>query len=134
MSIQLPTLRSLRSLLDKMKNLAPSVTICSSSNGDLSFIVETDSAMVVSKYYNLALEGTNADGTTRDGQVEEISVLVDSKQLAMCIASIQVIFNTSEKLINADFAKENFRQFHVSVQQHSNGRKPVAGRVGPYEY
>lgn len=93
MSIQLPTLRSLRSLLDKMKNLAPSVTICSASNGDLSFIVETDSAMVVSRYYNLMLETTNGDGATRnrDGELEEITCLVDSKQIAMCCASIQVI-------------------------------------------
>lgn len=92
MSIQLPTLRSLRSLLDKMKNLAPSLTICSASNGDLSFIVETDSAMVVSRYYNLMLEHTNGDASTtvKDGQLEEITCLVDSKQIAMCCASIQV--------------------------------------------
>lgn len=92
MSIQLPTLRSLRSLLDKMKNLAPSLTICSASNGDLSFIVETDSAMVVSRYYNLMLENINGDASTtvKDGQLEEITCLVDSKQIAMCCASIQV--------------------------------------------
>lgn len=93
MSIQLPTLRSLRSLLDKMKNLSPSLTICSASNGDLSFIVETESAMVVSRYYNLMLETTNGDGlvnTVKDGELEEITCLVDSKQIAMCCASIQV--------------------------------------------
>lgn len=98
MSIQLPSLRSLRSLLDKMKNLAPSLTICSTSNGDLSLIVETESAMVVSRYYNLMLETTNGDDSTRakDGELVEISCMVDSKQLAMCCASIQVnILNTN---------------------------------------
>lgn len=94
MSIQMPTLRSLRSLLDKMKNLAPSLTICAASNGDLSFVVETESAMVASRYYNLVLETTDVgDGGIRvnDGELEEVSCLLDSKQLAMCVSSIQVI-------------------------------------------
>lgn len=88
----MPSLRSLRSLLDKMKNLSPSLTICSATNGELSFIVETESAMVVSKYYNLVLERTNGtvDISSKDGAFAEITCLVDSKQLAMCFASVQV--------------------------------------------
>lgn len=93
MSVQLPTLRSLRTLMDKMKNLAAMLTICTTSNGDLSFIVETDSAMVVSRYYNLILETTTGDDDSvrpNNGELQEITCLVDSKQLAMCFASIQV--------------------------------------------
>lgn len=97
-SIKLPTLRSLKSLCDKMKNLAPTLTICCSVSGDLSFIVETDSAMVASRYYNLVLEKHIADGANENGESEEIACRVDTKQLAMCFAGMQVfvIFNIIE--------------------------------------
>lgn len=137
MSIQLPTLRSLRSLLDKMKNLAPSLTICSASNGDLSFIVETESAMVVSRYYNLILETTNGDGTrVDDGVLNEITCMVDSKQLAMCYASIQVIFFGTEKH-HHPMEKWFHRIFGfvcISVRWHSNGGKHSGGRNIQYKH
>lgn len=73
-----------------MKNLAPTLTICCSTSGDLSFIVETDSAMVASRYYNLILEKHVADGDNENGEPEEIACRVDTKQLAMCFAGMQV--------------------------------------------
>lgn len=78
-----------------MKNLAPTLTICCGVNGELSFIVETDSAMVASRYYNLALEKHVAEGDNANGEPEEIACRVDTKQLALCFASMQVpnIFN-----------------------------------------
>lgn len=73
-----------------MKNLTPILTICCSLNGDLSFIVETETAMVASRYYNLVLEKHIADGANVNKEPEEIACRVDTKQLAMCFASIQV--------------------------------------------
>lgn len=88
-SIQMPSIKSLRVLCDKMKNLSPTITICCLSSGDLSFIVETDSAIVVSRYFNLILDhcaGRNEDKS----QPLEICCRVDTKQLSMCFGSIQV--------------------------------------------
>lgn len=91
-SIQLPSIKSLRSLCEKMKNIAPTVTACVSSHGDLSFVLETESAMISSRYTNLLLE-TNSK-IQRNNYVDhvEISIIIGSKQLAMCVTSIQVSF------------------------------------------
>ncbi|XP_055308716.1 checkpoint protein HUS1 [Sitodiplosis mosellana] len=91
-SIQMPSLKSLRTLCDKMKNLAATITICCISSGDLSFIVETDSAIVVSRYFNLILDQMNEDNSNmvEDGQSREICCNIDTKQLSMCFGSIQL--------------------------------------------
>lgn len=88
----MPTLKSTRILCDKMKNLSPILTVCAASNGDLSFIVETDSAMIVSRYYNLQLEqDSRIQASDKNGDEPiEVSCNVDSKQLAMCFSCIQV--------------------------------------------
>lgn len=89
-SIQMPSLKSLRVLCDKMKNLAPTMTVCCLSSGDLSFIVETDSAIVVSRYFNLILDHCIDNNTDKEGQPVEICCHIDTKQLSMCFGSIQV--------------------------------------------
>lgn len=86
----MPSLKSLRVLCDKMKNLAPTMTICCLSSGDLSFIVETDSAIVVSRYFNLVLEHCVDENVSKEGQTLEVYCRVDTKQLSMCFGSIQV--------------------------------------------
>lgn len=88
----MPTIKSLRALSDKMKNLAPSLTVCFAINGDLSFIVETDYAVVASRYYDLMVQqldkGNTASGNDGDG--DEVACRIDTKQLALCFASNQV--------------------------------------------
>lgn len=90
----MPSLKSLRTLCDKMKNLATTITICCASSGDLSFIVETDSAIVVSRYFNLMLDQMteNNCNVMKDGQLPEICCTIDTKQLSLCFGSIQVKF------------------------------------------
>lgn len=102
--MQLPSLRSLRTLMDKMKNLTSTLTICTASNGDLSFIVETDYAMVVSKYYNLELEkgNENSQPNGANDKLVEITCMVDSKQLAMCFGSIQVRMGVMNRITSDD--------------------------------
>lgn len=82
----------MRTLCDKMKNLSPTLTICAASNGDLSFVVETDSAMIVSRYYNLLLEPDSKIQASdhKTNEPIEISCNADSKQLAACLSCIQV--------------------------------------------
>lgn len=83
----MPSLKCLRALCDKMKNLAQTMTICSLSTGDLSFIIETDSAIVVSRYFNLIVDRINRND---NNQQSEICCHIDTKHLSMCFGSIQV--------------------------------------------
>lgn len=85
----MPSLKSLRALCDKMKNLATTMNICCISTGDLSFIVETDSAIVVSRYFNLM---NQSNQTQEDDKHLEICCHIDTKHLSMCFGSIQVIY------------------------------------------
>lgn len=75
-----------------MKNLSPTLTVVCSSSGDLSFIVETDSSMVVSRYFNLIVEdiATNSKRQPNNSEPDEYSCQIDTKQLASVFASIQV--------------------------------------------
>lgn len=87
----MPSLKSLRVLCDKMKNLSPTITICSISTGDLSFIVETDSIIVVSRYFNLKIdEISNCEDMRHGDQNLEIGCRIDTKNLSMCFGSLQV--------------------------------------------
>lgn len=87
----MPSLRSLRMLCEKMKNLAATMTICCISSGDLTFIAETDSAIVVSRYFNLTLEKLQHKPNEKADEPLEINCQIDTKQLSLCFASIQVL-------------------------------------------
>lgn len=90
-SIEMPTLKSLRSLCDKMKNLSPTLTVVCSTNADISFIVETDSAMVVSRYFNLHMTTSDSRINAKENaDPEEIVTQIDTKLLATVFNGIQV--------------------------------------------
>lgn len=90
----MPSLKSLRVLCDKMKNLSSTITICSISTGDLSFIVETDSIIVVSRYFNLKIDqASHCANTAQDNQNLEIKCRIDTKNLSTCFGSLQVTFS-----------------------------------------
>lgn len=86
----MPTLKSLKNLCDKMKNLSPTTIVLFTLNGDLTFVVETDSAMVSSRYFNLLVNKSANPKAQIDA--DEICCRVDSKQLSLCFTSVQVIY------------------------------------------
>lgn len=74
-----------------MKNLAPTLTVVCSTNADISFIVETDSAMVVSRYFNLILEANDSRiNAQTNASPEEIIAQIDTKLLATVFNGIQL--------------------------------------------
>lgn len=97
-SIALPGVRSMRNLVDKFKNLSPSMTVYYNNLGDLSLVVETDLATVSSQYRNLAViqqqrtaaTETLDEATGASEMDDEVSCRVSSKQLAMLLASNQL--------------------------------------------
>lgn len=104
-----------------MKNLAPILTVCCGSNGDLSFIVETDAAMVVSRYYNLLLDAANsAAAVTAKDSLEEISCQVDTRQISLCFASIQVRKAHLSQIFRFLFSEISFLFNFILVSKHPN--------------
>lgn len=91
-SIAMPSVRSLRNLVDKIKNLSPSMTVYYNNVGELSLVVETDLTTVSSHYRNLSVtEHPEAQPdpalNTADG---EVACRISSKQLAMLLGSNQL--------------------------------------------
>lgn len=104
-SIGMPSVRSLRTLVDRIKNLSPSITVYYNNAGELSLVVETDQATVSSHYINLQVVpdddhnagsghsadlGGVADDAVAVGANNEVSCSVSSKQLAMVLSSLQM--------------------------------------------
>lgn len=114
--MQMPSLKSLRVLCDKMKNLSGTITICSISTGDLSFIVETDSIIVVSRYFNLKIEEiTDSVDIGLNNQNLEIGCQIDTKNLSTCFGSLQV---TIFSFVLATFSSEFIYAFVPISQQY----------------
>lgn len=93
--IGLPSVRSLRTLVDRIKNLSPLITIYYNNTGELSLVIETDQATVASHYRNLSVKLAPAeDGGVQEmvanPVAQEVSCRVSSKQLSMVLGSLQM--------------------------------------------
>lgn len=90
--LAMPSLRSIKGLVDKLKNLGPSLTIYSKDTGQLSLVVESESVTVASHYKNLdvIVDSTNSPPASNDSG--ELSCRVDSKKLALSLSAIQFQF------------------------------------------
>ncbi|XP_058837334.1 checkpoint protein HUS1 [Topomyia yanbarensis] len=93
LTIVMPSFKSLQGLIDKMKNLAPAVTIYVTLAGELSLVVETDVVTVGSHYKRLqsgrARRPNNADDAAEEVEsLTEAACRVDSKKLATLLESL----------------------------------------------
>lgn len=92
-TLKMPSSRSLRQLVDKMKNIAPTLTIYSHAKGEFSIVIETVSATIASHYTNLdtqKIQQNNGDDPVdKNSDSDEISCCIDTKQFANCMSSIQ---------------------------------------------
>lgn len=98
-SFSLPSLRSLRTLVDRIKNLSSSITVYYNGSGELALVVETDSATVASHYKNLLTKRSTSNDGNGDSAADEtamtdvdgeVSCRVSSKQLSMILGSLQL--------------------------------------------
>uniref|UniRef100_U5EQJ0 Checkpoint protein n=1 Tax=Corethrella appendiculata TaxID=1370023 RepID=U5EQJ0_9DIPT len=89
-SMALPTWKSLKCLVDKIKNLSPCVTVYARKDGELAFVVETDIVIVTSHYKNLeclSIRSVPSDAGL-DEQITEAAVQIDSKRLSTIFDSV----------------------------------------------
>lgn len=97
-SLRMPSLRSLRSVVDNIKKYGSSLTVYSTSAGELSLVVENILATITSRYSKLEVIKFNLPdnlpvrvptNVNKKGN-EEITCRVQTKQLAIGLASIQL--------------------------------------------
>ncbi|XP_058067242.1 checkpoint protein HUS1 [Anopheles bellator] len=89
-SIALPTIKSLRALLEKKKNLAPTVTLYVTMNGELSLVVETDVVTVASHYRDLELSPRCGRVGQESTKMSEASCRVETRKLAALFETIYI--------------------------------------------
>lgn len=99
-TIDMPSLRSARNLMDKLKNLSPIVTVYYHHQDSLSFVCETDMVTVASHYRNLS--ATLIDPEKNDDVEEEVSCRVSTKLFAMFLSSNQLISGRMSCIIGKD--------------------------------
>ncbi|XP_055591672.1 checkpoint protein HUS1 [Uranotaenia lowii] len=96
LTVLLPGIKSLKSLLDKKKNLSPSVTLYATLGGELSLVVETNLVTVASHYKGIQCsrakppDQSNVSRTSNNSSagLEEASCKVDSKKLSILLESV----------------------------------------------
>ncbi|XP_068624128.1 checkpoint protein HUS1 [Battus philenor] len=101
-SIELPTLKQLRTTIDRMRTMASDVVIRASEEGRLTLQIKTDMAKVSTRFKGLrvhAFEGPidHSDSETESQVNEDLSRVcscrVDAKKLSMFLAADQISHN-----------------------------------------
>uniref|UniRef100_A0A182N399 Checkpoint protein n=1 Tax=Anopheles dirus TaxID=7168 RepID=A0A182N399_9DIPT len=118
LSIAMPSAKSLRALLDKKKNLAPTVTLYATLNDELSLVVETEVVTVASHYRNLKCVPARTDGQTADEQLtnlSEASCRVDTKKLASLFETI----NFYDVVMTANVRHEQALNIRFDMRQNA---------------
>lgn len=82
--IAMPTLKSIRNLVEKMKNLASHVTFFCNNAGEIAMVVETEEVTVASNYRNLEVQLEDPDDRNL-----EVSCRVSAKELGICFSCNQ---------------------------------------------
>lgn len=97
--IGMPSMRSLRQLVDRLKNLAPAITVYYNNAGELYLVTEAGNLTVNSLYRNLPMRwrrrsGSRAavggGGSSDAADRGEVACRVSSKQLAMILGGLQM--------------------------------------------
>ncbi|KAH8295389.1 hypothetical protein KR018_010496 [Drosophila ironensis] len=83
LALSLPSLRLLRSLIDKLKNISPSLEFQASSDGELSVIATSEMSTVTSRFQRLLPRSLA-------GSEQEVSCLVDSRKASAFFGALQL--------------------------------------------
>ncbi|XP_052745298.1 checkpoint protein HUS1 [Bicyclus anynana] len=101
-SIELPTLKQLRTTIDRMRTMAQEVVIRASAEGKLTLQIKTDMAKVSTRFKDLRVEAfegpiDHSDSETESVAIEDISKLchcrVDAKKFSMFLSADNISHN-----------------------------------------
>ncbi|XP_052891509.1 checkpoint protein HUS1 [Anopheles moucheti] len=119
LSIAMPSAKSLRMLLDKKKNLAPTVTLYATLSDELSLVVETEVVTVASYYRNLkcvpARKPTDQEPHEQPTNLSEASCRVDTKKLAALFETI----NFYDIVMTANIRHEQALNIRFDMRQNA---------------
>ncbi|XP_036342954.1 checkpoint protein HUS1-like [Rhagoletis pomonella] len=88
--LNVPSNRLIRGLIDKIKNLSPTIIFYATTSGEMNLVAETDMATITTRYQNLELRAMNASESDKEKDQIEASCSVDCKKTALFFSALQV--------------------------------------------
>ncbi|XP_013111968.1 checkpoint protein HUS1 isoform X2 [Stomoxys calcitrans] len=88
--LNVPSNRLMRGLIDKIKNLSPTVIFYATSGGEMNLVAETELATITTRYKNLDIKELNPSEDERHKQQIEASCSVDCKKTSIFFSALQV--------------------------------------------
>ncbi|XP_054726163.1 checkpoint protein HUS1 [Anastrepha obliqua] len=88
--LNVPSNRLIRGLIDKIKNLSPTIIFYATTNGEMNLVAETDMATITTRYQNLELRSMNASEGDKKKEQIEASCSVDCKKTALFFSALQI--------------------------------------------
>lgn len=88
--LNVPSNRLMRNIIDKVKNLSPTIIFYATSSGEMNLVAETEMATITTRYKHLEVTkigSAHTNGST--GQIEA-SCSVDCKKASMFFTALQV--------------------------------------------
>nr|CAG4635255.1 EOG090X0TJE [Alona affinis] len=104
-SIQLPSLRLLKSIVERMKNLSNMATIHVTSQGVLTLTVEADAVSVTSHFDDLHVEKHNEDESSATIELKRLSNFLSSEQLNPLRVLCDVV---ESRMIHLNYISDSF--------------------------
>ncbi|XP_050317101.1 checkpoint protein HUS1 isoform X2 [Bactrocera neohumeralis] len=88
--LNVPSNRLIRGLIDKIKNLSPTIIFYATSAGEMNLVAETDMATITTRYQNLELRTINPGDGDKSKEQIEASCSVDCKKTALFFSALQI--------------------------------------------
>lgn len=102
----------LRTLLERMEHLTPSITFIASTNGELNLTVNTDMVSITTSYKNQEMVSVNGSDVVNHRVASNTSCSVDCKRVSMFLSALQV--NVPELLCGIE--QEHYIYLTANVQ------------------
>ncbi|XP_075145183.1 hus1-like checkpoint clamp component [Haematobia irritans] len=88
--LNVPSNRLMRGLIDKIKNLSPTVIFYATSGGEMNLVAETEMATITTRYKNLDIKELKPSEDERNKEQIEASCSVDCKKTSIFFSALQV--------------------------------------------
>lgn len=88
--LNVPSNRLMRGLIDKIKNLSPTIIFYATSGGEMNLVAETEMATITTHYKNLELKELNSTSSSNSNEQIEASCSVDCKKTSLFFTALQV--------------------------------------------
>ncbi|KAM7362711.1 hus1-like checkpoint clamp component [Cochliomyia hominivorax] len=88
--LNVPSNRLMRGLIDKVKNLSPTIIFYATSNGEMNLVAETEMATITTHYKNLEIKEIDISASNKSKETIDASCSVDCKKASLFFSALQV--------------------------------------------